>query len=75
MAWIPPEPYGQPPERTEHTQPLLYNLHDDPSERFDVAAAHPAIVADLQKRIARHVSSFAIADPLLDLRLEAARAR
>ncbi|GIS20184.1 MAG: hypothetical protein CM15mP120_21000 [Pseudomonadota bacterium] len=31
-------------------KPLLFNLHRDPSERFDVAAANPQIVAQIKLR-------------------------
>jgi hypothetical protein len=31
--------------------PQLFNLSTDPAERYDVAAAHPEIVARLQAKI------------------------
>jgi len=38
----------------KHDPPLLFHLEHDPSERFDVAAEHPDIVADLLKEIEKH---------------------
>ncbi len=35
----------------KHDPPLLYHLGIDPSERFDVAAKHPEVVAELLKAI------------------------
>ena len=61
--------YGLPPVRTEHEQPLLFNLHRDPSERFDVAAANPQIVAQIQAAVARHRQQMVPAAPLFDARL------
>ena len=39
---------------TEHDPPLLFQLEQDPSERFDVAKEHPEVVADLLAEIERH---------------------
>ena len=61
--------YGQPPTRSEHKQPLLFNLHRDPSERFDVAAENPEVVAKIQAAVAEHRQRFAPAAPLFDARL------
>ncbi len=61
--------YQQPPSRTEHTVPELYHLLDDPSERFNVAAEHPEIVAEIQAAVAAHKASFEIAPPEFDRRL------
>ena len=61
--------YGLPPERTEHEQPLLYNLHRDPSERFDVAAANPQVVEQIQAAVAKHQRRLTPAAPLFDARL------
>ena len=63
--------YGLAPERTEHEQPLLYNLHLDPSERFDVAATNPEVVAQIQAAVARHQQGMTSAAPLFDARLAA----
>jgi arylsulfatase A len=35
-------------------KPLLYQLENDPGERFDVAAEHPEIVADILREIEKH---------------------
>ena len=43
---------GEPPKT--HAAPLLYNLDDDLSEQFDVAAQHPEIVAELTALVAEH---------------------
>ena len=45
--------YGQPkPEK--HDPPLLFHLEMDPSERFDVAAEHGDVIADLQREVEAH---------------------
>jgi arylsulfatase A len=55
--------------RTEHTPPLLFDLAEDIGERFDIAAAHPDIVADLVKDADAHrktvVPTKALFDELL----------
>jgi arylsulfatase A-like enzyme len=45
--------YGQA-RAEEHDPPLLFDLDVDPSEKFDVAADHPEIVADLLGEMAKH---------------------
>ena len=45
--------YGQK-EAVTHDPPLLFQVEQDPSERFDVAKEHPEIVADLVAEIERH---------------------
>ena len=62
--------YGQPPVRTEHTPPLLFNLREDPAERFDVASTHPEVVAEIQRAIKRHRAALAEQPPLFDARLQ-----
>jgi arylsulfatase A len=42
----------EPPKQL--AKPLLFQLETDPGERFDVAADHPDIIADLQAEIAKH---------------------
>ncbi len=36
------------------TEPQLYNLDQDPSEKYDLAARHPEIVAELRKIAEAH---------------------
>ncbi len=45
--------YGQPQPET-HDPPLLFDLHTDPGESFNVATNHPTVVADLLQEIERH---------------------
>lgn len=46
--------YGEGSPRTVHTPPLLFDLAEDPGERFDIAASHPNIAADLEREAAAH---------------------
>jgi arylsulfatase A len=62
--------YGQPPERTVHAEPLLYNLLRDPSERFNVAADNPEIVRQIEAAVVRHRAEVPIRAPLFDVRLQ-----
>lgn len=48
--------YGQFGEREEHATPILYNLSEDPSEQFDIAAAHPEILVQINALVAEHRS-------------------
>lgn len=45
--------YGQPKHEV-HSPPLLFNLHVDPSESFNLAATHPDIVTDLLREVEQH---------------------
>jgi arylsulfatase A len=38
----------------KHDPPLLYQLGEDPSERFDVAAKHPDVVAEIRHMVEEH---------------------
>lgn len=62
--------YGQPPEKTVHETPLLYHLASDPSERFDVAAQFPDVVADILIAIEAHRAGLDEQPPLFDRRLQ-----
>jgi len=41
-------------EPTAHDPPLLYNLEHDPSEKYNIASAHPEIVRQLTERKEAH---------------------
>jgi arylsulfatase A-like enzyme len=41
-------------ERITHDPPLLFHLEHDPSEKFNVAAEHPEVIADMLKEVERH---------------------
>jgi arylsulfatase A len=45
--------YGPEPA-VKHDPPLLFNLDQDPSERFDVASEHPAVVEAIRREVERH---------------------
>ncbi|MCX7428491.1 MAG: hypothetical protein NTW96_23050 [Planctomycetia bacterium] len=45
--------YGADTPET-HNPPLLFHLAHDPAERFNVAAAHPDVVADIAREVERH---------------------
>jgi arylsulfatase A len=53
-------------ERKVHDTPLLFDLAADPGERFDVAAAHPDVVADLVREADAHRKSMVLGKPLFD---------
>ena len=58
--------YGLGGARAVHTPPLLFDLSVDPGERFDIAAAHPEIVADLVKEADAHRRTVVAVKPLFD---------
>ena len=62
--------YGEGQPRTEHDPPLLFDLSTDPGEHFDVAARHPAVVADLRRAVAEHRRGVAPSEPLFDRLLQ-----
>jgi arylsulfatase A-like enzyme len=45
--------YGTDPV-VAHQPPLLYNLDQDPAEKFDVTKEHPAVVAEIERIAAAH---------------------
>jgi arylsulfatase A len=49
---------GYGPEKAEpHDPPLLFHLGQDPSERFDVAAQNPEVIARLRAAVEKHRST------------------
>lgn len=52
-----------------HDPPLLYNLDEDPSERFNVAEKNPQAVAELRRIAEQHVGGVRRVESLLDKKL------
>jgi len=58
--------YGEGAARAEHNPPLLFNVAEDPGERFNIAAEHPEVVADLVKEAEAHRKTVEARKPLFD---------
>ena len=41
----------------QHNPPLLFDLPNDPGERFDLAAEHPEVVADIQREVENYLAN------------------
>jgi arylsulfatase A len=52
-----------------HDPPLLYQLEDDPGERFDVAARHPNVLEQVRKRVEAHKATVVPVPDQLAIRL------
>lgn len=52
-----------------HETPLLFNVVQDPSERFDVAASHPEVIEEIDRIVARHREKLVPGKPQLDTRV------
>ncbi len=59
--------YGQP-KWEEHDPPLLYNLEHDPSEKYDVAKAHPEVISDIRRLVAEHEAGLEVPPSQLEIR-------
>jgi arylsulfatase A-like enzyme len=64
--------YG-PDGPATHDPPLLYNLDEDPSERFDVAARHPDVVRRILELVEAHRRTVVTVTNQLDIPLPAPR--
>jgi arylsulfatase A len=64
--FITSDAYGAGEPRTEHNPPLLFDLSVDAGERYDVAAQHPDVVADLVREAAAHRRAMVAGRPLFD---------
>ncbi len=56
--------YG-PPKAEEHEPPMLFHLGRDPSEKRDVAAAHPEVIVQIRQAVAEHQSGVVPGKPQL----------
>lgn len=57
--------YGSPKPET-HDPPLLYHLGHDPSEKFDLSADHPEVIARIRKVVADHQAKMVPGEPQLE---------
>jgi arylsulfatase A-like enzyme len=58
--------YGVGAPRTTHNPPLLFNIAEDPGERFNIAEKHPDIVADILRESEAHRKTIIMNRPLFD---------
>ena len=59
--------YGSDPA-VEHNPPLLYNLDHDPSEKFEIGAKHPEVIAEIKRLADAHKQSIKPVENQLDKR-------
>jgi arylsulfatase A-like enzyme len=60
--------YGLAPQRTDHDPPLMFDLDEDPSERFDVAMERTEALAAVVAAAERYRANMTVAEPLFDAR-------
>jgi arylsulfatase A-like enzyme len=61
--------YGpDPPERRQ--PPLVYNLAEDPSERFDLSGRKPEVLAEIAREVERHRAGLVPGKPQLEGRIK-----
>ena len=56
--------YGEFP-RTVHNPPLLYNLDEDPAERFNIAELHPEVLQKIEAAVDEHQQNMSMPKDLL----------
>jgi arylsulfatase A len=61
--------YGEAAKK--HDPPLLFHLEHDPSEKYDVAQNHSAVIADIMKEVERHRATVKPVASQLEIRLPA----
>ncbi|MFT6000290.1 MAG: arylsulfatase A [Neolewinella sp.] len=52
--------------KTEHPQPLLFQLEHDPSEKYDHADRHPEIVSRIENLVAAHKGTVEMVPPEME---------
>jgi arylsulfatase A-like enzyme len=57
---------------TTHTTPELYNLDHDPAEKWNVAAKHPEVIAEIRRLAEAHKQAIPPVENHLDKRITAA---
>lgn len=57
--------YGMFGDKEVHDTPILYNLNEDPSEQYDVAAQHPEILEKINAYVAKHRSKLVVGEDQL----------
>jgi hypothetical protein len=54
---------GNPLKFAAHDPPLLFQLDNDPSERFDVSKARPEVIADIRQEVEKHRTNLSPGKP------------
>ena len=66
--FITQEAYVFNAEKVYHDPPLLFNIEEDPSERFNIAEKHPEVIAEIQKALEIHKEKMKPGPDLLEER-------
>ncbi|WP_431170900.1 sulfatase family protein [Robiginitalea biformata] len=59
------EAYVMGAERVEHNPPLLYNVEEDPSEKYDLSGKHPEVIEEIRRVVEAHNAKMVKAPDLL----------
>jgi arylsulfatase A-like enzyme len=54
---------GVPVTFEKHDPPLLFDVHQDPGEKINVAKDHPEVIADIQRELEKHRSGLVPGKP------------